>query len=349
MATILIHYFTGTGNTAHAVKLISERLHASGHDVGTLQVKKNVNPPAEVYDYHIIAFPVLSWSAPVMMKRYIRKMPRVNGAKTAILAVKGAIIQKDKLILGYTGQALEQVKNMLNRKNYDVFLTSDAAFPDNWTQLTNPCSVQDTKAIFPVGEADVQTFIEKFLAEKKELYYCNTFNRTWSYLVAGLFGKIGRRMLGKFYIADERCTGCKICAASCPAGTITMWRKKPRWSTTCEDCNRCINVCPERAIQVSLPLFILQTIINAGLTVWAIWAVLAYTPKWPWPNHFTLVSAEILFIIAATFIVLWVNVVPIDALFLLSAQIPVIRRFFSISHTRKYRRYMAPGFKPLEK
>jgi len=121
--------------------------------------------------------------------------------------------------------------------------------------MTNPCNESDTKVIFRTGEADVQAFIEKFLAEKIDLFYCSTFNRIWAYLVAGLFGKLGRRLLGKFYIADEYCTGCQICSRFCPAGTISMHQNKPYWNTTCEDCNRRINICPEKAIQVSLPLF----------------------------------------------------------------------------------------------
>jgi NAD-dependent dihydropyrimidine dehydrogenase PreA subunit len=348
MATTIIHYFTGTGNTAHAVKIISEQLRGIGHEVTMLQVKKDVVPPVEAYDFHIIAFPVLSWSAPVMMKRYLRKMPRVNGVRTAILAIKGAIFAGKDLSIGYTGQALEQAKNILTRRQYNVFLTGDTAYPDNWTQLTNPCTAHENEKIFPIGDADVNAFIQKFLADKSELYYCSPFNLIWSYLVAGLFGHIGRRILGKFYIADERCTGCNICAKTCPAGTITMWHDKPRWSTTCEDCNRCINLCPEKAIQVSVPLLILQTIINLGLTIWAIWAVLHYLPMLAWPNKFMLISADVMLIPAVTLLVLWVNVVPLDALFCWLARFPVIRRFFSRSYTHNYRRYAAPDFKLLK-
>ena len=81
MSKVIIHYFTGTGNTAHSVKLISEQLQAAGHEVKIRPVKKGVLPPGEVFDYHIIAFPVLSWSAPVMMKHYLRKKPQGNGVK----------------------------------------------------------------------------------------------------------------------------------------------------------------------------------------------------------------------------------------------------------------------------
>ncbi len=31
MLKVIIHYFTGTGNTAHAVKVLAEKLDAAGH------------------------------------------------------------------------------------------------------------------------------------------------------------------------------------------------------------------------------------------------------------------------------------------------------------------------------
>lgn len=347
MANIIIHYFTGTGNTAHCVKLMTESLQSHGHEVKIWQVRQHVLPPAGDFDYHIIAFPVLAFAAPVIMKKYIHKMPRVDGIKTAMLAVNGCIIHDGKLIKGFTGHALEQLEKILLHKNYDVFLTGNASFPENWTQTTNPCSPEDIKAIFPQGEAEAKVFIQKFLLQKKELYRCGVSNKLWSYQLAGLFGFIGRRALGKFYVADERCTGCAICAKSCPAGTISMWHKTPRWATTCEDCNRCINVCPEQAIQVSLPLFAIQTIINFILTAWAIWAIIVFVPDWTGLPLLPLIFLEALLIVAATLFLLWVLAVPFDAFFRLLMRIPRVRRFFSISYTRKFRRYVAPGFDPL--
>lgn len=349
MATIFIHYFTGTGNTAHSVKLISKNLRENGNEVRIIQVQKGVIPPVESPDFHLIAFPVLSWAAPVLMKKYVSEMPKSGKAKTAILAVNSAIINDGKLVKGYTGQALEQLEHILRKKKYDVFLTGNASFPDNWTQFTNPCRPEEIKEIFKVGEAEVQTFSEKFLSGKKELYRCGFGNIVWSNIVATLFGYIGRRVLGKFYIADENCTNCGICVKSCPVGAIKAGKEKPWWGTTCEDCNRCINICPEKAIQVSMPLFIIQTALNIGLTVWAIVAILQYMPQIIHLDKFFLLTIEIVLIILATIFLLWAAMVPFDAFFRLLMKIHSVRKFFSKSHTAGFRRYVAPGYKPLVK
>jgi NAD-dependent dihydropyrimidine dehydrogenase PreA subunit/menaquinone-dependent protoporphyrinogen IX oxidase len=349
MWNICIHYFSGTGNTAHCVKLIAEKLTQEGHEVNIVQVNKDILPPFNHFDYHIIAFPVLSWAPPALIKRYVRKFPKINATEVAILAVNGSIINNGKIIKGYTGQALEELECILKKRKYRVFLTGNASFPDNWTQVTNPCSPEDVEVIFKLGDTEVQNFINKFLAKEKELYRCGIFNRLWSYTTALLFSIIGRRALGKFFIADENCTGCEICVKACPVRTIQMEHKKPYWNSQCEDCNRCINICPERAIQVSLPMLILQSVINVILSIWVVKALLKYIPLLIQTNHVFIISIEILAIIAAYVLLLWISFVPIDNLMRKLLRFKSIRHFFSISYTQKYRRYKAPGFNPLKK
>ena len=346
MATTLIHYFTGTGNTAHAVQMISEELKLAGHKVTIVQVNYGVLPPKGAFDYHIVAFPVLSWAPPAMMSRYLQKLPLLNGIKVAILAINGALLSNGKLIAGYTGQALEEAEKILRRKRMDVFLTSNASFPDNWTQMTNPCDEEGLKAIIPQGEAQVHSFTAKFLLEERELYRCGALNIAWSWLVARGFGKIGRRILGTFYIADEKCTGCAICAKTCPAQTIVMEKKLPRWKTRCEDCNRCINICPEKAIQVSLPLMLIQITLNLILSVWFIKGVLDYVSLiivgMPWLK----LLVDIPLVIVAIYLAVWVSLVPLDFVFRQLMNSPAIRHYFTKSFTKSFRRYSAPGFKP---
>jgi NAD-dependent dihydropyrimidine dehydrogenase PreA subunit len=349
MKTVFIHYFTGTGNTAHSVKMIAEQLRKNDFEIEIFQVKKGIVPPDRIPDFHIIAFPVLSWAAPILMKKYITAFSSKTKAPTAILAIQGAIVNKGKVVMGYSGQALEEVEKILKRKQYDVFHTGVASFPDNWTQVTNPCKADEIDTIFKIGDSEVEQFIMNFLNGKRELYRCGIGNIIWSYLVSFLFGKVGRRVLGKFYIADEHCTGCGICVKSCPVNAIAMGKEKPWWGTNCEDCNCCINCCPEKAIQVSVPVLFIQLISNIGLTVWSIIAILTYFPQWLQLSRFILIPIEIVSIVGATLLLVWVAVVPIDAFLRLLMRIPGVRRFFSKSYTSSYRRYLAPGFKPFTK
>jgi ferredoxin len=342
----IIHYFTGTGNTAHAVQLITGRLLTAGHEVTTIQVCRGVRPPEETVDFHIVAFPVLSWAPPAMMNRYLMRMPRSKEERVAVLAINGAVVYGDKLVLGTTGQGLEEAEHILRRKGYDVFLTGNASFPDNWTQMTNPCDAEAVKRIFEVGDARVQEFADKLLSEARELYRCDTFTKGWTYLVAGLFGRIGRRVFGLCYIADDKCSGCSLCAKTCPAKTIVMENSRPRWKTRCEDCNRCINLCPEKSIQVSLPLLIAHMTANLTLTIWFITVGMDLANLMTFLPAYALLLVKIILVLAAFWLGVWFCLVPLDFVFRLMIQIPAVRRFCCKSHTTKFRRYSAPGFKP---
>jgi formate hydrogenlyase subunit 6/NADH:ubiquinone oxidoreductase subunit I len=51
-------------------------------------------------------------------------------------------------------------------------------------------------------------------------------------------------------IEKEYCTGCKLCEKNCPAGAIkVIGRKANINSGICNDCYRCIYVCPTSAIK----------------------------------------------------------------------------------------------------
>jgi electron transfer flavoprotein alpha subunit len=49
-------------------------------------------------------------------------------------------------------------------------------------------------------------------------------------------------------IDKDKCTGCALCVASCPAEAIVMKEGKAIVNEKCEACMTCLNVCPEGAI-----------------------------------------------------------------------------------------------------
>ena len=53
----------------------------------------------------------------------------------------------------------------------------------------------------------------------------------------------------KSFYATDACNGCGLCAQNCPAHTITLTNGKPVWAAQCYQCLRCLNECPQTAIQ----------------------------------------------------------------------------------------------------
>jgi ferredoxin len=345
----VIHYFTGTGNTGRAVSIIGRMLEQEGHTVTAQFIDALARPPRNIPDLTVIAFPILSWAAPALVKRYVKRMPPGEGARASIFVTRGGSADLDKEG-GFAGQGIEEIEHILSRKGYDVVLSMDAGYPDSWIQAVNPPSGKEAQAIIARGDAATESYAAMLLAGKRSLYRCGCFHTAWSKMMAAVFRLLGRRLLGKTFYADTRCTSCGLCAKSCPAHAVRLVGRgrRPRWGLSCQDCCRCINICPHGAIQCSVPLLSIHLALHAGSIV--LWIVLirhagaflcaqmAGLFAVPLAVAFALLSGWLLFLLQVT---------AIDRMLFALSGLPGLRSFFGRSHTRGFSRYRAPGFRPL--
>lgn len=336
MPIVFIHYFSGTGNTKRAVGVITNDLEKSGFEVKQFAIGKVMPDIVENADYNIFAFSILSWSAPVLVKKYLRRLPQGGGKKAAAFAVYA----------GDPGHALLEIDRLLKHKQFEVFLTGGARYPNNWCQMTNPPDVTKIKDILAGGDQAALDFSNSFIKEERKLHPSFESSHSLTRVIAFFFSHIGRRFLGKMYIADSNCNRCELCIKTCPVHTIRLAgfiRKKPRWRLNCEDCARCINICPQKAIQVSIPRLMIHSLILIGF-------IIASFPLAGFAAHYIPGAFRIFGWIGAftimLFFALWLQFAVIDRLIFFLEQIPAFKGFFEKSFTKNYNRYIAPGFKP---
>lgn len=342
----IIHYFTGSGNTGRAASLIGRRLGEAGHAVELRYVDTSSVPPREVPDLTVVACPTYSWAAPSLVRKYAKKLPPGNGSRAAVFTTRGGSCDPGREG-GFAGQGLEEMERILKRRGYDVTLTGDAGYPDTWVQAVNPPSGQEAEAIVSRGDAAADAFAQALLEGRRSLYRCGAFHTAWSRAVAQLFRGPGRRVLGKTFIADLRCSGCGVCARACPASNITLEGGRPRWGLHCEDCCRCFNVCPEKAVQTS-PLLLL-THLAAFIALTTIWVKsLGFFPSLPLLRKHRALSALLTLKTApASAVALFlIQLVALDGLLFRLTGTERLRRLFSWSYTRPFTRYRAPGYTP---
>jgi ferredoxin len=342
-----IHYFTGNGNTGRAVTLIGRRLEEAGYSVELRYVDASAVPTGEVPDLTVVAYPTYSWAAPSLVRKYAKGLPLGGGARAAVFTTRGGSAEPGREG-GFAGQGLEEMERILRCRGYDVALSGDAGYPDTWVQAVNPPSGDEAEAILARGDAAAEVFARALVEGARSLYRSGAFHTAWSVVMALLFRGPGRRLLGKTFIADGRCTSCGVCVKVCPASNISLDgpSKRPRWGMRCEDCCRCFNRCPEQAIQTSPLLLVIHTAANVALTVMWIKSLRFTITHSPLKGHRILSSLLALKVAPVTGLALFLaQLTVLDSLLFRLSGTAALRGLFSWSYTRPFTRYRAPGFK----
>jgi ferredoxin len=253
----------------------------------------------------------------------------------------------------YEGNALARARKVLRKKGYDVFFTDATGYPHSITIGLNPPTKEDQEAIRAMSDKKVEAMADRIVRLQSSYRRESPFNPIYG-LFGVLYRTVGRRSLGKLYVADAACNGCGKCVRSCPAGAIALQGGRPRWNLGCEGCQRCINSCPNRAIQTSivrlagtlvLQLLALATFIGLFLLpyrdIFMDGAIGPVPVSGWWPGFALALAAWALVFFLLTRYVL-------DELIWRGERTRALWPVFQATFTRGYRRYLDPGFIPVE-
>jgi ferredoxin len=238
------------------------------------------------------------------------------------------------------------VERRLRHRGYAVACSGEAAYPDNWTLAINPPTGAELESALATGDAKSIQFANSILRREPARFRCAFIHKVWSWPVSILFRMFGRRMLGKAFIADGQCTSCGFCAASCPVQAIRMAGipSRPRWNASCSGCYRCINLCPAKSIQISVPLLVFHLGLNVAVTVgwwFAIgWIFRQMAPRpdvWQW----ILVAAAAIAVYAFA---MMLQLTAVDGLLHWIAARTPLHKLLLCNYTKTFGRYRAPGF-----
>ncbi|MEO3944011.1 EFR1 family ferrodoxin [Gorillibacterium sp. CAU 1737] len=325
-----LHLFSGTGNTARAASMIRERLELAGYETGLTRMDQKPLPCEDSASLHVVLFPMYGFDAPTLVHRYLHKLAAPPGARAAILAVGGT----EGEIPGNEGISLYRTSKLLRKRGFTVFHASLVSYPNNWVQFVSAPDEQSNARICRKADAEVERIADQLVkgtvSFKKQ---SGAMRLLFSFISFG-YRHVGRRMLGKLFVADSRCNGCSRCARTCPMGTISMKKGVPSWNWSCAGCQRCINTCPREAIQSSTAKLLLQGIASL-LPIWpAIWLGSAL----PLPSWAAWIAA------LAGYSIACLVLLPLTSRLVEAAEArPAVRRFVARGPSVRHRRYRGPS------
>ena len=238
-----IYYFTGTGNSLSIARKLKDRIGGE-----LVSISKALSQERIVIDSKEVGFvfPVYAWSAPRIVKDFIRKaqFKQVNYA----FAVAGCA--------GIAGKTLPVLGKLLKRKG--VKLNAGFIVGESSNQIDLDTSDGMHRFLDKhKGERDHRSTdirldeIAGIITDRKntELEKDAPITNTAGNFVNKMATIIFKSQDKNYWVTDD-CKRCGICQKVCPRNNITMGENGPIWHHKCEFCMACSSWCPTAALQI---------------------------------------------------------------------------------------------------
>lgn len=233
----LIFYFSGTGNSRYAARLIAGE--TDDHAVSMGDVIKS----GGVKTYHsekplVFVCPTYAWRIPRVVEQFIQKS-RFEGSRLAYFVLTCG---------GHAGNAARYAAKLSAAKSWTFMGLNAVVMPENYIALFEVPDKAQSEMILKNAVPkilDIAGRIRdgKVLAPDR----VTPAGRFLSAAVNPLFYPVIVSARG-FYATDA-CTGCGRCAALCPLNNVTLDKSRPVWGKRCTHCMACICACPAEAIE----------------------------------------------------------------------------------------------------
>lgn len=225
----MIFYFSGTGNSKWVAKQIAEKIKDKTYDISEIKEIPEINNEKQIG----FVFPIYAWGIPEPMLTFAKKIKRIEAFAFGICTC-GAT----------AGIALKQFSKVYNLdSSYSIIMPSNYIVGED---------IEDEDVILKkieIAKKKIKKIAEEILQHKKTYQVSEgKLPKIKSTIVNVGFNKYARSTK-QFYVNKEKCNGCGLCARNCPAVTIKLVNKKPVWNKKCYQCLKCINYCPQKAIQ----------------------------------------------------------------------------------------------------
>ncbi|MDK2936888.1 MAG: hypothetical protein PWP62_1896 [Eubacteriaceae bacterium] len=235
----MIFYFSGTGNSLHAAKVLAEKT-----DDRLISIAKAIDE--EMFEFELeknegigFVFPVYAWAPPEIVLNFISRLSFMGEISYAYVIVNCG---------GNEGRTTSILKKALEKKGITLNASYTLKMPSNYIIGYDVESDEEQTQKLRAADQQLTEIGEQIIRREKGVYHTipGSMPGVKSKLAGTMFNKFARDT-GKFYTNDN-CNQCGLCVKICPVHTISL-DQKPVWGKDCTMCLACINRCPKKAIQ----------------------------------------------------------------------------------------------------
>jgi ferredoxin len=229
----VLYWFSGTGNTLWLARRLSARLEELGNSAALRDITQGADHGPE--DTLVFCFPVYSFGMPRIMGDFVAGLKGSN--PVAILCTMG----------GGAGGTVSVAARALAGLGFRVMGGKAVLMPNNYTAGRVP-KPESTERLNAEAQKVVADFAQALHQGGAEFRVGSLAGR-----VSGFANRMFLKSLGaiaKGFSVSPACNGCNVCRRVCPTENITMRGGEPVWGRNCEQCLRCLHLCPENAVSL---------------------------------------------------------------------------------------------------
>lgn len=231
----MILYFTGTGNSYHAAKVLAEQLEDQLVSLNKMmKAGEDVTLTSETP--FVVVAPVYCWRIPRVVEDFLNKVTFEGNKDMAFILTCGDSI----------GDAGTYAKRFCEEKGLNYKGMAEVVMPENYITMFKAPEPDKEAQIMKVADHRIKQIGAK-LAKGEVLTQKGKKFKVLSTIVNPVFYKLF--MTAKPFWVKEECSGCGFCEKICPVNNIRIEDGRPVWGDNCTQCMACICGCPEEAIE----------------------------------------------------------------------------------------------------
>jgi ferredoxin/flavodoxin len=230
----IIYWFSGTGNSLYAAKLLADYIG----DTELVSIANSEPPSAQLGGSGCkigFVFPSYYGDLPRIVRSFAEKLNFLPGTDLFTVVTMGA----------FGEGSVKSMEELFAKKGFKLLYGIGLRMPANYILKYDPA------LLGAKSEKRVQKHLRKVDKKINEIAddiirgKCQV--KTGSVTAQTLYTDI--ESLDSDFRVTDKCTGCGLCEKVCPVANIVLTGTTPIWQHHCEHCVACISWCPEAAIE----------------------------------------------------------------------------------------------------
>jgi ferredoxin len=233
----MILYFTGTGNSSYAAKIIQS---INGDEIVSINelMKKESKETLKSDKPFVFVCPTYAWRIPKVVEEFILETQFIGINEVYFVLTCG----------GDTGNSVHYVRKICKEKGFNLKGFASIEMPENYIIMFNGKEKEEANKVIERSTKKISSIAE-YIKDNKNFEEEKVMlgDKFKSSIINPVF--YSAFVSSKGFYSTDSCISCGKCAELCPLNNIKLSNGKPQWGGKCTHCMACICRCPKEAIE----------------------------------------------------------------------------------------------------